>query len=115
MKTVIAASFFALTCLLATPGMAAGEHEHGSHTTMPMPAPTETQPAEGLVKKIDKGAGKVTIAHGPLINLGMPAMTMAFRVKNPAWLDQMKDGNKIRFVTESIHGVLTIVQFEPAQ
>ncbi len=82
---------------------------------MPMPATAGTQLAEGLVKKIDKAAGKVTIAHGPLINLGMPAMTMAFRVKNPAWLDQIKDGNKIRFVAESINGVLTVVQLEPAQ
>lgn len=42
-------------------------------------------------------------------------MTMAFRVKDASWLDQMKDGDKIRFVAEDINGVLTIVKFEPAK
>ncbi|MEO8158432.1 MAG: copper-binding protein, partial [Betaproteobacteria bacterium] len=43
--------------------------------------------APGEVKKVDKDTGKVTIKHGPLENLGMPAMTMVFRVKDPAMLD----------------------------
>ena len=33
---------------------------------------------DGVVKKIDKAGGKVTVAHGPLTNLNMPAMTMVF-------------------------------------
>ena len=48
--------------------------------------------ADGMVKKIDKAAAKVTIAHGPLKSLGMPPMTMVFRVKDTAWLDQMQVG-----------------------
>ena len=69
-----------------------------------------------VVKKVDKAAGKVTLSHGPLTNLGMNMpMTMAFRVKDATWLDQMKDGDKIRFVAEDINGVLTVVKFEPAK
>ena len=37
--------------------------------------------SDGEIKKIDKGASKVTIKHGPLANLDMPGMTMVFRVK----------------------------------
>ena len=83
-------------------------------TKMQSQAPVKL--VDGQVKKIDKTAGKVTLAHGPLTNLGMDmAMTMAFRVKDAAWLDQMKVGDKIRFMAEDINGVLTIVKFEPAQ
>ena len=66
---------------------------------------------EGLVKKVDKTAGKVTVSHGPLPN-GMPAMTMVFRLKEATWIDQIKEGGKIRFVAEQINGVMTLVKYE---
>lgn len=69
--------------------------------------------SEGTVRKVDKAAGKVTIAHGPLENLGMPGMTMVFRVKDAAWLEWMKPGDKIRFQAERIGGIFTVVQYEP--
>jgi Cu(I)/Ag(I) efflux system protein CusF len=67
--------------------------------------------AEGQIKKVDKQKGNVVIAHGPLPN-GMPAMTMAFRPKEPGWLDQFKEGQKIRFVTEEIKGVMVLQHYE---
>ena len=45
----------------------------------------------------------------------MPAMTMAFRVKDPAMLDQMKEGDKINFVVEKVDGAFTVIQAEPAK
>ena len=46
----------------------------------------------GEVKKIDEGAGKITLKHGPAKNLGMDQpMTMVYRVKDPALLKQVKD------------------------
>ena len=45
----------------------------------------------------------------------MPAMTMAFRVKEAGWLDRLKVDDKIRFVAESIDGTLTIVRLEDAK
>lgn len=71
--------------------------------------------AEGTVKKIDKPAGKLTIAHGPLEALSMPPMTMAFRAAEPALLDQVKVGDRIRFAVERVGGVLTVTLLEPAQ
>lgn len=68
---------------------------------------------EGTVKKIDKAAGKAVIAHGPLENVGMPAMTMAFPLKDAAWIGKMKEGQKIRFAVEDVNGALTVVRFEP--
>jgi Cu(I)/Ag(I) efflux system periplasmic protein CusF len=36
--------------------------------------------SQGTIKKIDKAAGRITIAHGRLENLAMPAITMTFKV-----------------------------------
>ncbi len=67
---------------------------------------------EGEVKKVDKSASKLTIKHGPIVNLDMPAMTMVFRVKEPKMLDQLTVGDKINFVTEKINGAYTVVQIK---
>lgn len=75
-------------------------------------ATASAQMSEGEIRKVDKAAGKVTIKHGPLQNLGMPGMVMVFRVKDPAWLDQMKAGDKIRFLAEKVNGLFTVVQYE---
>lgn len=73
------------------------------------------QMSEGEVRKIDKEAGKITIKHGPLENLGMPAMTMVYRVKDPAMLDQLKAGEKIRFTAEKSGGAFTVTRIETAK
>lgn len=70
---------------------------------------------EGLVKKVDKDAGKVTIRHGSIENLGMPQMTMIFRVKDPAMLDRLKEGDKILFVAEKVDGAFTLMSIESAK
>ena len=66
--------------------------------------------SHGEVKKIDSTAQKLTIKHGPLENLGMGAMTMVFKVKDPAMLSQVKVGDKIDFVAEEVNGTLTVVK-----
>ena len=71
--------------------------------------------SEGEVRKVDKDAGKVTIKHGPLQNLGMPAMTMVFQVKDPAMLDQVKAGDKINFIAEKVGGQFTVTRVEAAK
>jgi Cu/Ag efflux protein CusF len=68
--------------------------------------------SEGEIRKIDKEAGKVTIKHGPLTNLDMPAMTMVFRVKDSTMLDQVKVGDKISFVADKVNGQITVTQVE---
>jgi Cu(I)/Ag(I) efflux system protein CusF len=118
MKTLIATAV--LAAVFSIPAMAASEHDgHGAMSSdmkMQSQAPAETKMVEGQVKKVDKSTGKVTLAHGPLTNLGMNmAMTMAFRVKDAAWLDQMKEGDKIRFIADNVNGALTVVKFEPVK
>ncbi|NRO95304.1 RND transporter [Paraburkholderia sp. NMBU_R16] len=68
--------------------------------------------SHGEIKKVDTANGKLTIKHGPLENLGMEAMTMTFKVKDPAMMSQVKVGDKIDFVAEEINGALTVVKLE---
>lgn len=78
-------------------------------------AQSSTALTEGEVRKIDKEAGKITIRHGELKNLGMPPMTMVFRVKDRAMLEQVKPGDRIRFIAEKISGRFTVMQIETDQ
>ena len=66
------------------------------------------------VRKVDKQAGKVTLKHGPIANLEMPAMTMVFHVKDAAMLDKVKAGDKVRFKAEKIQGNYTVTEVAPA-
>jgi Cu(I)/Ag(I) efflux system protein CusF len=73
-------------------------------------APAASEQSDGEVTKVDKEAGKITLRHGALKNLGMAPMTMVFRAKEPAMLDQVKPGDQVKFVAEKVDGALTIVQ-----
>lgn len=64
--------------------------------------------AEGEVRRIDRAQAKVTIRHGPIANLNVPAMTMVFHVTDAALLDQMQEGQPIRFTAEQINGQFTV-------
>ena len=112
MKTLIAPT---LTALMAAGALlpALAQTDHGAHGKAPASAPAAASLplSDGLVKKIDKANKKVTLSHGPLPN-GMPAMTMVFRVKDAAWLDQVKAGDKVRFMADQINGAMTVVHLE---
>lgn len=70
--------------------------------------------SRGIVRKVDKENGKLTIKHGPLENLGMPGMTMVFHVKEAAMLDEVKAGESIRFRAEQVDGYLTVTKLVPS-
>ena len=53
--------------------------------------------ATGVVTKMDKSAGRVTISHGPIKTIPWPAMTMGFPVKDKKMLDQISVGEKVDF------------------
>ena len=68
---------------------------------------------QGEVRKIDRTAGKITLKHGEIKNLDMPAMSMAYPVKNPAMLQKLKAGDKVNFTADKINGAFTVVSIEP--
>jgi Cu(I)/Ag(I) efflux system periplasmic protein CusF len=74
-----------------------------------------TPMSEGEVRRVDKSAKKITVRHGPLVNLDMPAMTMVFQVKDEAMLDQVSIGDKVKFIAEKSDGAYTITKIQRAQ
>jgi len=71
--------------------------------------------SEGTVRKLDVAAGNVTLAHGPLANLGMPAMTMRFVATPASLLKGVKVGDRVRFVAEERDGKLAVTAIEVAR
>lgn len=71
--------------------------------------------SEGEVRKVDKVQKKITLKHGPMKNLDMPPMTMVFQVTDPAFLDKVQVGDKVRFVAANPGGKLTITKIEVAK
>jgi Cu/Ag efflux protein CusF len=67
------------------------------------------------VRKVDKDAGKLTLKHGEIRNLEMPAMTMVFVVKDKALLDRVKAGDKVRFKATKDGGAYVVTEIEPAR
>lgn len=78
-------------------------------------AATQAGPqSDGEVRKVDKEQGKVTLRHGPLQNLDMPAMTMVFKAADPKLLDGLKEGDKVKFTAEKVNGAFTVTAIQPA-
>ena len=113
-KTIISAAAVLGSVALAAQALAHEGHDHERQGAASVTAAAGPL-SDGEVKKIDKSAAKVTIKHGPLQNLDMPAMTMVFKVKDPAMLDALKVGDKIHFAAEKVHGSLTLTQWEPSK
>ena len=47
--------------------------------------------------------------------MGMPGMTMVFRVKDAAMLDEMQVGSKVLFAAEGNGGAITVTTLELAK
>ena len=68
--------------------------------------------AEAEVRKVDRDARKVTLKHGPIRSLDMPAMTMVFQIKDVSLLDKLVAGEKIRFSAEQQQGAYVVTAVE---
>lgn len=120
-------SILLAAALLAGPALAQTDHQ-GHHpapaapTAASPPTPAPAAPAaaaaadaawaEAEVRRVDVGAGKVTLKHGDIQNLGMPPMTMVFQVKEPQTLTNIKVGDRVRFTADRINGAYTVLQIE---
>lgn len=105
--------FVAAAAALSSFTMAhAAEPAQTAALTQTQSTPDKASMTEGEIKKVNKESGKLTIKHGELKNLNMPPMTMVFRVKDKAMLDQVQTGDKILFIAERIDGNYTVTQLE---
>lgn len=97
---------FEFACLIP------GHYESGMHgpiTVTQKMAQADVEYTKGTITKVDTKGGKVTIDHGPLLNLDMPAMKMVFRADEEK-IAKMAEGQNIEFVAEPVKGKLTVTQ-----
>jgi Cu/Ag efflux protein CusF len=91
---------------LPAPPRPAGEPSGHAHASDPRAL------ADGVVLSIDRAASGITISHGPLDALGMPPMTMGFRVGDPALLENVNPGDKVKFHVDVIGDAFTVTKIE---
>jgi len=111
MKTSITALLF--LALAASQTMAQPKAEEHSAHHPASAAAASADMTDGEVRKVDKGAKKLTIKHGAIKNLDMPPMTMVFQVKDAALLEAVKAGDKIRFVAEKTPSGYAVTEIRP--
>lgn len=79
-------------------------------TVSAMAAQADSHMSRGTITKVDTKWNKVTIDHGELTNLGMPAMKMVFQLAKPEMIKKVKEGQQLAFVAERVNGKLTVVE-----
>ena len=114
MKTLALAA--AIAALAAGPAAAQTHHHaHPSHAPATIAQASPATLADGEVRKVDKDAGKITLKHGPIKSLDMPPMTMVFQVKDRAFLDKVKAGDKVKFTAEEKAGAYVVTSIDAAK
>jgi len=113
--TLSLAALFTATGLQAQTTMDPGKTGAMGTAVTKKDAATATDMTEGEIRKVDKDAKKLTIKHGEIKNLEMPAMTMVFQVKDPALLDKVQTGDKIRFKVEKSGNAFVVTDIQSAR
>ena len=108
LKTLTPTLILALAATLstATTAQTASQPSRADNDAIPM--------TDGEIRKVDKDAKKLTIKHGAIKNLDMPGMTMVFQVKDPAFLDKVKAGDKVKFKADMIGGSVVVTEMQLA-
>jgi Cu(I)/Ag(I) efflux system protein CusF len=108
MKTMLFVTLCA-GALAVRPAFANDAHHKASQEIVIAQA---AQMTEGEVRKVDKSAKKITLKHGPITSLDMPAMTMVFQVTDVALLEKVKAGDKVRFAADKVEGGYAVTRIE---
>jgi len=77
-------------------------------------ATAQTPTTLGEVTKLDKAQGRVTLKHGEIKNLDMPAMTMVFQVRDARLLEGVNVGDRVRFAADKVDGRFTVTSLTKA-
>jgi len=81
-----------------------------------VPAALAQALTDGQVTKIDASAGKITIKHGPMKKFDMDdGMTMVYRAQDPAMLQVVKAGDKVKFDAEHVNGQFIVTKIQKAK
>ena len=99
-QKVVTSGQFLLDSEASLKGIVASSEEQSP----PSAAASSFHEADGQIVEINDK--EVTLAHGPFKTLGMPGMTMTFPLANPALMQGLKTGDKVRIaVSQTDNGL----------
>ncbi|MEY5099899.1 MAG: hypothetical protein RJA36_2618 [Pseudomonadota bacterium] len=110
LEKILFTSALAMGVALPAIGLAQAATDRSESATAPADAMTE-----GEVRKVELESAKVTIRHGEIRQLDMPAMTMVFTAKDKTLLANVKPGDRIWFVAASEGGRMVVTDLQPAR
>ncbi|MES2095913.1 MAG: copper-binding protein [Pseudomonadota bacterium] len=94
---VLLVALFPLTIAgCGTPAPTTTQPDANTMAGMTIPSEGKSGHGAGVIKALDRTAGKVTLAHGPVAELRWPAMTMGFSAP-VAMLDGLAVGDRVAF------------------
>lgn len=96
---------------LPTPPRPESEPPSGAHAAH---AGDPAERSEGVVLALNRAAKSVVISHGSLKGLGMPPMTMEFRIGDSELPERFKAGDRVRFHADAVGGAFTATRIEIA-
>lgn len=85
--------------LTSTRHVAAALFALGSVAAVVSPAFAQQGSSSGEVRRIDSAAGKITIKHGSIEALQLPAMTLVYLI-DVVLLEGVQPGDKVKFTAE---------------
>jgi len=98
LNLLIPMTLFTLTSVASSGVVAQMKMDSGKMGDMKMEQPAAAvEMTDGEVRKVDANSNKITIKHGAIKNLDMPPMTMVFQAKDPAMLEKVQKGDKVKF------------------
>jgi len=103
----------ALTVVLLSP--AAWAASHGTPPAQASAPAASAEMTDAEVRKVDREAGKLTLKHGDIKSLDMPAMTMVFQVRDKAMLDKLQPGTRIQFKAANEGGKFVVTELKVVQ
>lgn len=110
MKSRLALATCTLVALSAVVPPVLAQHQHGTAATAAQGATPEM--ADGEVRRIDAAKGTILLKHGEIKSINMGAMTMGFKLKDPALAAGLKVGDRIRFAAEQKDGELIVTRIQ---
>jgi len=93
-----------LLCTVAAAAVAAA-----GLVSVPGTASAQSATASGEVRRVDASAGRVTIKHGAISSLDLPAMTLVYEA-DPALLQAIRPGDKVNFTASRENDKYVVTQ-----
>ena len=98
MKIRLAITCAALAAVTAVAAPALAQHQHA--TAAPATQTAAAEMADGEVRRVDAAKGTILLKHGEIKSINMGAMTMGFKLQDPALAADLKVGDKVKFAVE---------------